>query len=122
MPKVTGPSSGGDGRQVHPPVATVERAVEYITNALTDSKLYMKEACKELGWSFPRIRSRALTIAKKMNCTFTKVTRGEYILTPINDTTETPAETPVEAINTEPSLDPDEVERALLGDPPLSEI
>ena len=66
-----------------PVVATTEHAVEYITNALVNGELHMKAACKELGWSFPRIRSRALTIAKKMKCTFTKTSRGVYILEPL---------------------------------------
>lgn len=109
-------------------VATTDQAVEYITNALTNGELHMKEACKELGWSFPRIRSRSLTIAKKMKCVFTKVNRGVYILEPINDnSTEAPVEAAgitsdavVESDDTkgddDHTLDPDEVEAALLGD------
>lgn len=129
-----------DGRKVHPPVASTDTAVEYITSALTDGKLLMKDACKDLGWSFPRIRSRALTVAKKLNSTFTKVSRGVYILEPletavsetpeitdensttsdsvvvendatiVNDPTDNPAEE-----EDEPTLDPAKVEAALLG-------
>ena len=118
-------SSAPDGRKVHPPVATTEHAIEYITNALLHGKMHMKEACKELGWSFPRIRSRALTIAKKMNCVFTKTTRGVYILEPIGaPVSEETIENPAVAVtsdstlvdNDEPTLDSAEVEAALLGD------
>jgi hypothetical protein len=59
-----------------------EQAIEYIKNALTTGELHMKDACKTLGWSYPRIRSRALTIAKKLNSTLTKRTRGVYYLEP----------------------------------------
>jgi len=59
-----------------------QKEIDYITNALTTGTLVMKTACKELGWSFPRIRSRALTIAKRANCTLKAVTRGVYILEP----------------------------------------
>ena len=124
-------SSAPDGRKVHPPVATTSCAVEYISNALTHGELRMKEACKELGWSFPRIRSRALTIAKKLNSTIVKTSRGVYVLEPITETVETPAEatenptTADSAVVTsdsvisedaEPTLDPAKVEAALLGD------
>lgn len=133
-----------DGRKVHPPVASTDTAVEYITSALTDGKLLMKDACKELGWSFPRIRSRALTVAKKLNSTFTKVSRGVYILEPletavsktlestpeITDENPTTAESAVVENDAtivddptdnlteedEPTLDPAKVEAALLGD------
>lgn len=65
------------------PVAKAEYGVKYITDALINEKLQMATACKELGWSFPRIRSRALTVAKKMNCAIVKVSRGVYILEPL---------------------------------------
>ena len=64
-------------------VATAEYAIEYITNALTNEELRMKNACKKLGWSFPRIRSRALTIAKRLNCAIVKTSKGVYILEPL---------------------------------------
>ena len=113
-------------------VATTEQAVEYITNVLVNGELHMKAACKELGWSFPRIRSRALTIAKKMKCTFMKTSRGVYILEPLKQavsiggpppeikTTEDPgavinSDSHVEGADTDYALDPDEVEAALLG-------
>lgn len=66
-----------------PVVAATEYAIAYITNALVNGELHMKAACKELGWSFPRIRSRALTIAKKMKCSFIKTSRGVYVLEPL---------------------------------------
>ena len=78
--------------------ATVEKAIEYITDALTNGELHMKEACKELGWSFPRIRSRSLTIAKKLNCTFMKASRGVYVLDPINKDIPKTANVPSDAI------------------------
>jgi len=62
--------------------ATPERAVVYITNALTTGELVMKTACDDLGWSFPRVRSRAQTIAKKLNGIFKKSARGVYFLEP----------------------------------------
>ena len=105
-------------------VATTEQAVEYITNALTNGELYMKAACKELGWSFPRIRSRALTIAKKMKCTFTKTSRGVYILEPfetstsVEDSTGVVGNTSIEDGTKDTDkykLDPDKVEAARLG-------
>jgi hypothetical protein len=61
-------------------VATKEQATEYIESALVNGTLEMKAACKELGWSFPRIRSRAQTICKKMGGTFEKTSRGVYYL------------------------------------------
>jgi len=61
-------------------VATKEQAEEYIRNALINGKLEMKQACKDLGWSFPRIRSKAKTISKKLGGTFTKDVRGVYFL------------------------------------------
>ena len=87
----------------------------------------MKDACKKLGWSFPRIRSRALTIAKKLNCTFKKTSRGVYVLEPINseiptakDTTDKSSTETVESAavvkDDEHTLDADEVEKALMGD------
>ena len=108
-------------------VATTEHAIGYITNALVNGELHMKTACKELGWSFPRIRSRALTIAKKMKCTFMKTSRGVYILEPLEQAVSIGGPPPVEDSNPITSdsnittgdgttLDPDEVEAALLGD------
>ena len=109
-------------------VATTDQAVEYITKALTEGELHMKVACKTLGWSFPRIRSRSLTIAKRMKCTFTKTARGVYILEPIgNSSTEAPtkatkitSDAVVKGDDTkddgEHILDPAKVEAALLGD------
>ena len=112
-------------------VATPEVATKYITNALVNGKLHMKAACKELGWSFPRIRSRALTIAKKMKCTFMKTSRGVYILGPLNplldptasvveDSTEINSDTLIagEDVDDEDDTDEDdtdEVEAALLS-------
>lgn len=54
----------------------------YIQERLTTSTLSMKEAVTTLGWSFPRIRSKAKTIAKKMNGTLVKKARGEYAFQP----------------------------------------
>lgn len=105
-------------------VATPEMAVEYITNALANGELHMKEACKELGWSFPRIRSRAHTIARKMKCAFMKTSRGVYILEPletptsVEDSAEVVSDTSIEGgtkDDDEYTLDADEVEAALLG-------
>lgn len=113
-------------------VMNKEQGVEYIQNALTSGELNMKEACKTTGWSFPRVRSRALTIAKKLNSTLTKRTRGVYYLKPNEVLNNTP---PTESTNTtetteniasdaaidvpqenEHALDPNKVEAALMGD------
>jgi len=61
-------------------VASVEDATNYIKNTLVTGELNMKEATKALGWSFPRIRSRAKTICKKLDGVFTKKSRGIYFL------------------------------------------
>jgi len=61
-------------------VATKEIAEEYIRTTLINSKLEMKQACEELGWSFPRIRSKAATICKKLGGKFVKESRGVYFL------------------------------------------
>jgi len=101
------------------PVATTEQAIEYITAALTNGELHMKEACHTLGWSFPRIRSRSLTIAKKMKCEFKKVSRGVYILDPIDDGGASLTSSSVitaAADDEEPTLDAVEVEKNLLRD------
>jgi hypothetical protein len=57
-------------------------AGEYIRRALVEGKLNMKTATTDLGWAFPRIRSRAKTICKKMNGTFEKESRGIYYFQP----------------------------------------
>ena len=62
--------------------ASVDQAIKYIRDKLINDKLIMADATETLGWSFPRIRSRAHTICKKLNGTFTKVERGVYILQP----------------------------------------
>ncbi len=59
---------------------TKEKAEEYIQTALINGKLEMKQACEELGWSFPRIRSKAMTICKKLGGEFVKESRGVYFL------------------------------------------
>jgi len=63
-------------------VATAIEAVEFIQNALVGGELNMKTATEALGWSFPRIRSKAKTIAKKLNGTIAKKSRGIYLLEP----------------------------------------
>ncbi len=102
------------------PVATTEQAIEYITNALTNGELRMKEACHTLGWSFPRIRSRSLTIAKKMKCIFKKIDRGVYILDPIDGGSPVVSPSIIVSMDKgpeedEPTLDAAEVEKALLN-------
>lgn len=62
--------------------ASVLEAVSYIRERLLNSKLIMAEATEELGWSFPRIRSRAKTICKKLNGKFVSTERGVYIIEP----------------------------------------
>jgi len=104
---------------------TAKQAVEYIENALTNGELHMKETCKELGWSFPRVRSRSLTIAKKLNSTLTKRARGVYYLEPHTtpEPTNTIEATDVvsDAVVNEPqednghTLDPNAVEAAIMG-------
>lgn len=54
----------------------------YIQDKLVNGTLSMKEAVNELNWSFPRIRSKAKTIAKKLNGTLVKKARGEYSFQP----------------------------------------
>ena len=104
---------------------TAKQAVEYIENALTNGELHMKETCKELGWSFPRTRSRMLTIAKKLNSTLTKRARGVYYLEPHTtpdpiDTTEA-TDVVSDAVVDAPqegnghTLDPNAVEAAIMG-------
>ena len=126
-------------QNVNSPVAAAAQAIKLITDQLTNGELHMKSTCKELGWSFPRIRSRALTLAKKMNCTLVKVTRGVYILDPIvqksptaapaveppaEDNTTITSDALVEGDGTEDddgddyTLDPDAVEAALLDNTP----
>jgi len=63
-------------------VATPTEVVEYLQSKLTTSTLIMKEAVATLGWSFPRIRSKAKTIARKMNGELVKKSRGEYAFQP----------------------------------------
>lgn len=111
--------------------ATKDVAEKYIQDALVNSKLKMKKAVQELGWSFPRIRSKAKTIAKKLNGVLTKDTKGVYFLktddvkaaavidapvveTPETVTVETPVETP-ETPET-PQYTAEEVEAAVMGD------
>lgn len=104
---------------------TAKQAVEYIENALTNGELHMKETCKELGWSFPRVRSRALTIAGKLDSTLTKRVRGVYYLEPhaTPEPTDTTEATDVvsDAVVDAPqednghTLDPNAVEAALMG-------
>ena len=61
-------------------VADAAAVNAYIQEKLTTSTLVMKDAVTTLNWSFPRIRSKAKTIAKKLNGTLVKKTRGEYAL------------------------------------------
>jgi len=61
-------------------IATPAEAVEFIQNALVGGELNMKTATEALGWSFPRIRSKAKTIAKKLNGVMIKKSRGIYFL------------------------------------------
>jgi hypothetical protein len=103
-------------QSTNPVPASAKDAVEYITNALVNDKLSMNAACKDLGWSFPRIRSRALTIAKGMQSVLTKVERGIYIL---DSTTSVNTDATIGA-DAEPTLDPAKVEAALLGNTPPS--
>ena len=54
----------------------------YIQDKLVNGTLVMKDAVSELNWSFPRIRSKAKTIAKKLDGTLVKKARGEYSFQP----------------------------------------
>jgi len=63
------------------PVSVTE-ALSYIKDKLVNGRLVMQEATEALGWSFPRIRSRAKTVCKKLNGKFVSVERGVYILEP----------------------------------------
>ena len=56
--------------------------VAYIKSQLIESILVMKDAKKITGWTFPRIRSRAITICKNLKGTFEKVERGVYMFQP----------------------------------------
>lgn len=104
---------------------TAKQAVAYIENALTNGELHMKETCKELGWSFPRVRSRARTIAKKLNSTLTKRARGMYYLEPhttpeptnTTEATDITSDAAVDAPQEDNghTLDPNAVEAALMG-------
>ena len=86
-------------------VATSQEAANYIETALISGHLVMKDACKELGWSFPRTRSKAQTICKKLGGTFIKKERGVYYLNP-NDSTPKEIQTPEETITTAAVVDP----------------
>jgi hypothetical protein len=61
-------------------IATADEAITYIKNALLTGELNMKDAVDTLGWSFPRIRSKAKTISKKLGGTFTKKSRSIYYI------------------------------------------
>jgi len=61
-------------------IATKEEAVEYIKTALISGELNMRDAVQTLGWSFPRIRSKARTIAKTLNGILTKKARSIYFV------------------------------------------
>ena len=63
-------------------VASKTDAIKYITEKLTTSKLVMADATRDLGWTFPRIRSRAKTICKKLNGSFVAESRGVYVFVP----------------------------------------
>jgi len=105
--------------------ATKEVAEKYIQDALVNGKLEMKAAVKELGWSFPRIRSKAKTLAKKLNGVLTKDTKGIYFLktdivkeVPVASVPEEPSaeETPAEETSTEtPQYTAEQVEAAVMG-------
>jgi len=58
---------------------TKAEGVEYIKEQLINGKLIMADATEKTGWSFPRIRSRAITICKKLGGSFVKENRGVYI-------------------------------------------
>lgn len=70
----------------------VDVATEYIRDQLINDKLIMADATEKLGWSFPRIRSRALTICKTLKGTFVRLERGVYMFEPNNITTSTEVE------------------------------
>ena len=107
---------------------TAKQAVEYIENTLTNGELHTKETCKELGWSFPRVRSRMLTIAKKLDSTLTKRARGVYYLEPhttpepadITEAADIVSDAVVDAPQEEDNntLDPAAVEAAIMGSTP----
>lgn len=78
------------------PVSVAE-AVSYIKDRLINDKLIMAEATEKLSWSFPRIRSRARTICKKLNGKFVSVERGVYILEPQDSPPSTATPLPLEA-------------------------
>jgi len=97
--------------------ASVAEAVEYIRSALINGKLNMKEATTELGWTFPRVRSRAKTICKKMKGTFEKESRGVYIFQPGDEATIIPVQStvsPEKPLEGRTYTDA-EIEKAILG-------
>lgn len=73
-------------------VATAEEAVAYIRDHLLTGKLVMAEASKQLGWTFPRIRSRAKTICRALGGEFTKEMRGVYFCKNNSDSAPTSPE------------------------------
>jgi len=61
------------------------QGVAYIQDCLVNGKLVMTLAVEETGWSFPRVRSRAITICKRLGGVFEKESRGVYIFSNIKE-------------------------------------
>ena len=61
-------------------VAPATVATEYIIERLSNDKLVMLDAVNKLNWSRPRIRSRALTISKRLKMDLVATERGVYVL------------------------------------------
>lgn len=96
------------------PVATKEMAEKYIQDTLLNGKLEMKDACNTLNWSFPRVRSKAMTICKKLGGEFVKESRGVYYL----QTNVTPVASSKDSSDGDDSAvtnpTPEEIEKAVL--------
>lgn len=62
----------------HP--ANEKQAIEYILYYLDKGGVNMQQAVKDLGWSFPRIRSRILTICNANGSARVSLKRGVYAM------------------------------------------
>lgn len=69
----------------NPEMSRIDGAT-FIQEKLISGKMIMKEVCKETGWSFPRVRSCAKTICKRLGCIYVRESVGVYYADPIDGT------------------------------------
>jgi len=107
--------------------------VEYIRDQLVNGELIMADATEKTGWSFPRVRSRAITVCKRLGGKLEKKERGVYVYEsvtecmPVGDITP-PTKDDSDDENTQEQLSDEELtarinaaEEALLDSPPSEE-